>query len=141
MPSRNSTDLFFVLQDAYEYGKQAWKAKYKDLPQPFITCSYRPVKEQNELYAIGRTVKGKIVTNAKGGESAHNYLPSYAFDIAFITVDRELDWSPDLFLKFYEIIEERYKDEISWGGNWPRFKDRPHFEIKNWKSFLGTTVV
>lgn len=38
----------------------------------------RTMKEQDELYAQGRTRPGKIVTAAKGGESAHNF--GLAFD-------------------------------------------------------------
>jgi len=33
----------------------------------------RTDKEQDALFAIGRTIKGKKVTNAKGGRSYHNY--------------------------------------------------------------------
>ena len=44
-----------------------------------IICGTRTIKEQNELYAIGRTKAGKKVTNAKGGSSFHNY--GIAFDI------------------------------------------------------------
>jgi peptidoglycan L-alanyl-D-glutamate endopeptidase CwlK len=37
-----------------------------------IYCTKRDNEEQNGLYAIGRTAPGKIVTNARAGESAHN---------------------------------------------------------------------
>ena len=39
--------------------------------QPFF--GYRSFEVQDELHKIGREFPGKIVTNAKGGESAHNY--------------------------------------------------------------------
>ena len=44
-----------------------------------ITSTYRDAEAQNALYAQGRTKKGSIVTNAKAGESIHNYR--LAFDI------------------------------------------------------------
>ena len=47
-----------------------------------ITHTYRSIQEQNELYAIGRTIKGNKVTNAKGGQSYHNY--GLAFDIVIL---------------------------------------------------------
>jgi hypothetical protein len=39
--------------------------------QPYY--GYRSFKEQDGLYAIGRTAPGTRVTNAKGGLSAHNW--------------------------------------------------------------------
>src|SRR5271165_856983 len=33
----------------------------------------RSFQEQDKLYAQGRTMRGRIVTDAPGGESAHNY--------------------------------------------------------------------
>ncbi len=33
----------------------------------------RTYKEQNDLYALGRTKPGKKVTNAPGGRSYHNF--------------------------------------------------------------------
>ena len=38
-----------------------------------ITSTYRDHESQDALYAQGRTTKGFIVTNAKGGDSYHNY--------------------------------------------------------------------
>lgn len=42
----------------------------------------RTFEEQDELYAQGRTKAGKKVTNAKAGQSYHNY--SIAFDIVML---------------------------------------------------------
>ena len=38
-----------------------------------ITQGLRTIAEQDALYAKGRTTPGKKVTNAKGGQSVHNY--------------------------------------------------------------------
>ena len=38
-----------------------------------IYCGLRTLKEQDELYAQGRTEAGRIITNARGGQSFHNY--------------------------------------------------------------------
>ena len=38
-----------------------------------ITHGYRSIDEQNALYEQGRTKPGSIVTNAKGGQSFHNF--------------------------------------------------------------------
>jgi len=39
----------------------------------FLTHGLRTFEEQDRLYAQGRTVPGKKVTNARGGASLHNY--------------------------------------------------------------------
>lgn len=38
-----------------------------------VAQATRTIAQQNALYAQGRTAPGRIVTNAKGGESYHNY--------------------------------------------------------------------
>ena len=38
-----------------------------------ISSTYRSIERQNELFAQGRTAPGAIVTNARGGQSMHNY--------------------------------------------------------------------
>jgi len=44
-----------------------------------LTSGYRSPEEQDKLYAQGRTTSGNIVTQAKGGQSLHNF--GVAFDI------------------------------------------------------------
>lgn len=132
MASRSKDDLNHILVKAYNSAESIWKQRYPNRPQPLITCTFRNKKEQDELYSIGRTVKGKKVTNARGGESPHNYNPSFAFDIAFVNIQRKLDWSISLFEDFAGIIKE-VSNEVIWGGDFRSFKDRPHFELKNWR--------
>lgn len=56
-----------------------------------FTHVLRTFQEQNALYAQGRTKKGNIVTNAKGGQSFHNY--GVACDFALMTKDgKSLIW-------------------------------------------------
>lgn len=43
-----------------------------------ITSGFRDPKEQDAIYAQGRTKPGPIVTQAKGGQSLHNF--GVAFD-------------------------------------------------------------
>ena len=38
-----------------------------------VTSGLRTWNEQNKLYAKGRTTSGKVVTNARGGQSLHNF--------------------------------------------------------------------
>jgi peptidoglycan L-alanyl-D-glutamate endopeptidase CwlK len=47
-----------------------------------LSYTFRTHEEQEALYAQGRTKPGKRVTNAKGGQSIHNY--GLAFDIVIL---------------------------------------------------------
>jgi len=40
---------------------------------PYVYEGFRSLQRQKELYAIGRSLPGKIVTNADVGQSFHNY--------------------------------------------------------------------
>lgn len=98
------------------------KCKQENFPVT-IYFTYRTVKEQNELYAKGRTTRGPKVTNARGGYSYHNY--GLAFDAAPL-VNGKIDWNNvSLFEKMGQI---GMSVGLEWGGNWKSFKDTPHFQ-------------
>lgn len=96
--------------------------------RPIITECFRSVQRQDELYAQGRTVPGPIVTYKRGGESRHNVLPSVALDVAFLLPGGEVSWSGLLLSKFARLMKAA-DARVHWGGDWPGFKDRPHFEV------------
>jgi len=135
MPSRSKSDLNEILVDAYEKACVEFGTLYPELAQPFLTCTHRTNDEQTALYAIGRTVKGKKVTNAIAGSSAHNYKPSAAFDIAFIGLNKKLDWSNHLFRKFADIIV-KIQPLVVCGIDFISIKDAPHFELKDWRKYV-----
>lgn len=130
--SRSKSDLNNELVAAYEQAASIYAQKYPNDPQPFLTSTHRTAAEQDALHAIGRTVKGKIVTNAKAGQSPHNKYPSAAFDIAFIGLNKKLDWNKKYFRQFADIIKE-INDRVVCGIDW-KWSDPPHFELKNWKT-------
>lgn len=84
-----------------------------------VTSGFRSIEEQNRLYAQGRTTAGAIVTNARGGESDHNF--GKAFDIVFRKTGYEGDW------EFVSKIGKQLG--LKWGGDWKTFIDKPHFYI------------
>lgn len=93
--------------------------------------------EQDALYAIGRTKQGRIITNAKGGQSMHNY--GLAFDIVIL---KDLDnngtfetASYDLDKHWMSVTSYLKSQGWEWGGDWKSFKDAPHFQ----KAFGFTT--
>lgn len=89
-----------------------------------IYQTYRSKKEQDKLYVKGRTEKGKIVTNAKGGYSFHNY--GVAFDCAPVSERGRIDWrNIELFKKVGKMGQSL---GLEWGGSWKKFPDYPHFQ-------------
>ena len=88
-----------------------------------ISSTYRDNEKQNELYAQGRTAPGNIVTNAKGGQSIHNYR--LAFDIFQNVKGKE--WNDNAFWALAGKIWREMGG--TWGGDWQGFVDKPHFEF------------
>lgn len=94
------------------------KAQHIDI---LITSTYRDAESQNALYAQGRTAPGKKVTNAKGGQSYHNW--KVAFDFCPI-VNGKPNWSDvALYTKCGEIAEGV---GLEWAGRWKTFKELAH---------------
>lgn len=98
----------------------------------------RTFQEQAALYAQGRTVPGKKVTNAPAGLSIHNF--GLAYDIVLL-VDRDgngtyesaswetnVDFDGDGIADWMECVSIAKKHGWEWGGDWPSFKDLPHFQ-------------
>ena len=88
-----------------------------------ISSTYRDNESQNALYAQGRTTSGNIVTNARGGQSVHNYR--LAFDI-FLNIKGK-EYSDASFFKTAGRIWEEMGGE--WGGSWKGFVDTPHMQF------------
>jgi len=86
-----------------------------------VTQGLRSFAEQDELFAQGRTKPGKVVTNARGGESYHNY--GLAIDVCEIR-GSEAIWDCD-WAGISAVAKARGWE---WGGDWQSFKDRPHFQ-------------
>lgn len=84
---------------------------------------FRSFEEQDSLYAQGRTTPGTILTNAKGGQSFHNY--GVAVDIVFL-VNGKPSWSEGFPWSEIGRIGKSYGFE--WGGDWASFPDRPHLQ-------------
>ena len=98
-----------------------------------ITDGFRSVEDQNQLYEKGRTTNGVIVTNAKGGESYHNY--GLAIDFALKTPsgnviwDRQYDGNKNGKTDWNEVVELAKGLGFEWGGDWAQFKDYPHLQM------------
>jgi len=89
-----------------------------------VASGFRTDHEQDSLYAIGRPPPPKKVTNAKRGESFHNY--GLAIDVYIVKDNGLLDLHAILPPEAIKIAEE---EGFKWGGDWEDIKDYPHFEM------------
>ena len=112
------------------------RIKVRELPF-YLFMGLRTFEDQDELYAQGRTKTGKIVTNARGGDSFHNY--GLAADYV---LDGQLDkpgtqWSWDIRA---DLDENGTNDWLQManiaqacgleaGYFWKRFPDAPHVQM------------
>jgi peptidoglycan L-alanyl-D-glutamate endopeptidase CwlK len=108
-----------------------------------LTQGLRTISYQNSLYAQGRTVKDSIVTNAKGGQSNHNY--GLAVDFCLIVNGKEMsynevkDYDADKVSDWSEVVTVFKSYGWNWGGDFRSIKDSPHFEKtfgRHWKDLL-----
>lgn len=100
-----------------------------------FTQTYRSLKEQDELYAQGRTKAGPIVTNARGGWSYHNWR--CAFDVVPL-VKGKPKWDVDDSV-WKLIADEGQSLGLEAGYYWTGFQDRPHFQFTEGKVIDGKT--
>lgn len=99
-----------------------------------VTSGHRTDEEQNYEYSKGRTISsgikvtpnkplGETVTDAKAGESNHNF--GRAIDVYYATdtgIESDRELAP-------EIVEIARQEGFCWGGKWKK-RDPPHFEFK-----------
>lgn len=104
-----------------------------------IYCTRRTEAEQAELYEIGRSLPGKIVTNAKAGQSWHNY--DRAFDgVPLLNGKPIWKYSKD-DPQWAIVIEEAEILGLEWAGRWKTFKEFVHFQFTNGMSLAEAKVL
>jgi peptidoglycan L-alanyl-D-glutamate endopeptidase CwlK len=92
-----------------------------------ITSTYRDLDSQAALFAQGRTAPGKRVTNAKPGQSFHNWR--VAFDMVPLRAGKPV-WNTtgpdaDLWERIGKIGESV---GLEWAGRWVTFREFAHFQ-------------
>ena len=134
MASRNPNDLHPDLQTLFV--KFMHQAKVEGI-DALCTCTYRSGTEQDALYAQGRTVGGRIVTNARSGQSAHNFTikgkpAAKAFDVVLMQNGKP-DWNTvgDSLILWQKIGKIGVDLGLNWYGSpGSKFKEYPHFQLK-----------
>lgn len=107
-----------------------------------LGCDYvmiagnRSWAEQDALYEIGRVTGGARVTNAKGGQSNHNF--GIAGDFGVFQGKAYLDTSkPELAARVHRACSlHAAACGLAWGGSWQAFTDLPHYEIETGLSMM-----
>ena len=98
-----------------------------------LTHTYRSPEEQHQLF-----LQRPKVTNADSWQSIHNY--GLAFDIT-ILLDKNgdgvfeeasysmvKDFDKDSKADWMEVVKYLKSKGWTWGGDWQKFPDNPHFE-------------
>lgn len=103
-----------------------------------VVQGLRTIDEQNAIYAQGRTTPGKIVTNAKGGKSYHNYGLAIDFALIFdkdgngsfetLSWDTSSDADHDKTKDWQEVVKVFEAAGWQWGGKFSTIVDMPHLQ-------------
>ena len=98
----------------------------------------RTAKEQDALYAKGRTAPGSKVTNARGRDAKSMHQWGVAFDVA-IDMDADKDGDVDIRdlynVKLLNVVGKIGESiGLEWGGSWKSIVDKPHFQLPDWGS-------
>lgn len=131
MASRKLTDLHPALQPiAAQFLEQAKEAGIDVI----ITCTYRSDAEQAQLFELGRTIPGHVVTDAKPGQSFHNHTENgqpaaLAFDVVPL-VNGKCDWHGD-HPEWQTLGQIGQGLGLRWlGAPGSLFHELPHFEME-----------
>lgn len=128
---RTEKNIATLLPQAQEKAREFMRlVKAKGINAKIIDGS-RTMEQQQKVYNQGRTTPGDIVTNARPGESFHNF--AVAFDIGiFDDTGDYLEESP-----IYEELGPIGESVgLEWGGRWER-QDFPHYHFNPKKISLN----
>ena len=126
--SRSEKNIATLVPDAQVQAREFLKQVRAAGINARIIGGTRTFAEQDALFAQGRTVPGKVVTNARGGFSNHNF--GIAWDIGIFKGTSFLDESPQ-----YDEAGQIGKDlGLEWGGEFSSIIDKPHFQCRTGKT-------
>ena len=134
MTDRNLDDLHPTLKPLCEQ----WLATCQQQSiNARVIETYRSAAQQDADYSVGRDAQGKIIgkilTNARGGQSPHNFtMPdgtpaSKAFDWTIINPDGSCNWIVKSTEWQTAVVIGKHLG-LKWGGDFS-WHDNDHFEI------------
>ena len=128
--SRSLDDLTLATRAKAESFLAACHAQGIDL---IVTSTYRDAEAQAELYAQGRSKPGAVVTNAKPGESWHNWR--CALDVVPLRNGKPVWGSTGLDYDLWHRVGELGESVgLEWAGRWRSFKELAHFQDSQGKT-------
>ena len=132
---RDVTQLHPRLQEKFELLQK--KCAQKGITIRATEC-LRTAKEQDALYAKGRTAPGPKVTNASGKDAKSMHQWGVAVDIV-IDMDTDKDGDIDIRdlynVKLLNVVGKIGESiGLEWGGSWKSIVDKPHFQLPDWGS-------
>ena len=132
---RDVTQLHPRLQEKFKLLQK--KCAQKGITIKATEC-LRTAKEQDALYAKGRTAPGSKVTNARGRDANSMHQWGVAFDIV-IDMDADKDGDVDIRdlynVKLLNVVGKIGQGiGLEWGGSWKSIVDKPHFQLPDWGS-------
>ena len=132
---RDVTQLHPRLQEKFELLQK--KCAQKGITIRATEC-LRTAKEQDALYAKGRTAPGPKVTNASGKDAKSMHQWGVAVDIV-IDMDADKDGDVDIRdlynVKLLNVVGKIGESiGLEWGGSWKSIVDKPHFQLPDWGS-------
>lgn len=132
---RDITKLHPRLQEKFKLLQK--KCAQKGIKIRATEC-LRTAKEQDALYAKGRTAPGSKVTNARGRDAKSMHQWGVAFDVA-IDMDADKDGDVDIRdlynVKLLNVVGRIGQSiGLEWGGSWKSIVDKPHFQLPDWGS-------
>ena len=119
--SRSLDDLLPQVRERVEKMIAGCEAEGIEL---LITSTYRDNFSQAALYAQGRSTPGRIVTNARAGQSFHNYR--CAVDVLPLLHGKPV-WDSKNSI-WQDVGRIGKAAGLEWAGDWKRFKEYPHFQ-------------
>lgn len=132
---RDITKLHPRLQEKFKLLQK--KCALKGIKIRATEC-LRTAKEQDALYAKGRTAPGSKVTNARGRDAKSMHQWGVAVDIV-IDMDTDKDGDVDIRdlynVKLLNVVGKIGESiGLEWGGSWKSIVDKPHFQLPDWGS-------
>ncbi|SDJ23567.1 M15 family metallopeptidase [Salimicrobium halophilum] len=132
---RSTRNMQGVENRIAEWGQRIISQVYDEGIFAQVTGGYRSHEQQAYLYGQGRPGyqfngtkygrRGKVVTNAKPGQSIHNY--GFAIDFCLVTDNgQQAVWKVNEDWRRVASVAKGLG--FTWGGNWNSFQDYPHLE-------------
>ena len=125
MDSRSERNLNGVHPDLVKVVRATVEDWTRDGLGLIVTEGVRTLERQAELYKVAAT---------RTMNSRH--LTGHAVDLA-VTVNGDVRWDWPLYYRLAALMKSnalRLGIKIVWGGDWPTFKDGPHYEL-DWNTY------